>query len=131
VLQELFREMFSEMVERKDSSLVDRYYDPGFLLRTNGQVQDLAVFRAGHERVYPTSITYLVEYDDEAWVEAPSRLAGRVWITTQRPGEEPHRIEVVFTAVYRDRRIWRLWELTWPDWSQLGEFETYSQIRPR
>jgi hypothetical protein len=52
-------------------------------------------------------------------------LAARVWITTQRPGEEAHRIEVVLVAEYRAGRILRLHELTWPDWSQLSAFETY------
>jgi hypothetical protein len=33
---------------------------------------------------------------------------------------------VIFVALYRERRIHRRWELTWPDWSQLQAFETYS-----
>jgi len=69
-LQERMREMFSRMVEAKDASLVDTYYDPDFRMITNGQEQDLAEFRAGHARVYPTSITYRVEYDDDGWVES-------------------------------------------------------------
>ena len=124
-LQERMREMFTHMVEAKDASVVDAYYDPDFLLTTNGQTQDLAAFRAGHERVYPTAITYRVEYDEESWVESGDRLAARMWITTQRPGEEAHRIEVVLVAEYRAGRILRLHELTWPDWSQLSAFETY------
>jgi hypothetical protein len=31
----------------------------------------------------------------------------------------------VFVAAYRDGRILRLHELTWPDWSRLSAFETY------
>ena len=81
-LQERMREMFTHMVEAKDASVVDAYYDPDFLLTTNGQTQDLAAFRAGHERVYPTAITYRVEYDEESWVESGDRLAARMWITT-------------------------------------------------
>jgi hypothetical protein len=119
------REMFTHMVEAKDASVVDAYYDPHFLLTTNGLTQDLAAFRAGHERVYPIAITYRVEYDEESWVESGDRLAARVFITTQRPGEEAHRIEVVLVAEYRAGRILRLHELTWPDWSQLSAFETY------
>lgn len=124
-LQELAREMFTRMVEAKDASLVDAYYDPEFVLTTNGQTQNIDEFRAGHERVYPTAITYRVEYDENSWVEAGARLAARLWITTERPGEEPHRIEVVFVAEYRDGRLLRLNELTWPDWSTLAAFETY------
>ncbi len=117
--------MFTRMVEAKDASLIDTYYDPDFVLTTNGQTQDLALFRAGHERVYPTSITYRVQYDEDSWVESGDRLASRVWITAQRPGEEPRRIEVVLVAEFRHGRIVRLHELTWPDWSQLAAFETY------
>jgi hypothetical protein len=123
-LRERMREMFTRMVEAKDASLVDTYHDPAFVLTTNGQTQDLAAFRAGHERVYPTAITYRVEYDEDSWVASADRLAARVWITTQRPGEDPHRIEVVLVAAYRDGRLLRLHELTWPDWSQLAAFET-------
>ena len=124
-LRERMQEMFPRMVEAKDASLVDTYYDPGFVLTTNGQTQDLAAFRAGHERVYPTAITYRVEYDDGCWVESGDRLAARVWITTHRPDEDPHRIEVVLVAEYRDGRILRLHELTWPDWTRLAAFESY------
>jgi hypothetical protein len=91
-------EMFTRMVEAKDASLVDTYYDPAFVLITNGRSQDLETFRAGHERVYPTAITYRVEYDEDSWVESGDRLAGR---------------------------LLRLAELTWPDWSNLAAFETY------
>ena len=124
-LQERLREMFTRMVEAKDASLVDEYYDPAFELHTNGSVQDLAAFRAGHERVYPTAIRYEVEYDDEAWIATGDRLGGRVRITTTMPGEEPTRIEVVLLAGYRDGRIRWLKELTWPDWRRMGEFEDY------
>lgn len=124
-LRERMQEMFTRMVEAKAASLVDTYYDPDFVLTTNGQSQDLAAFRAGHERVYPTAITYRVEYDEDAWVESEDRLAGRLWITVGRPGEPPRPIEVVFVAAYRDGRILRLNELTWPDWSNLAGFEDY------
>lgn len=103
-LRELLKEMFSQMVVAKDITQAEKYYDPGLLLCTNGQVQDYAAFHAGHARV---------------------RLAGRMWITTARPGEKATRIEVILVASYRERRIFRLWELTWPDWSQLQAFETY------
>jgi hypothetical protein len=125
MLRELMQEMFSQMVEAKDITQVEKYYEPDFLLYTNGQVQDYESFHAGHARVYPTEISYAVEYDNDAWVEAGDRLGGRMWITTKRPAEAATRIEVIFLAVYRQRRIHRLWELTWPDWSQLGAFETY------
>jgi hypothetical protein len=78
MLRELMQEMFSQMVEAKDNSQVEKYYDPDFLLYTNGQVQDYSAFHAGHAGVYPTEISYAVEYDGVAWVEGRDRLGGRI-----------------------------------------------------
>lgn len=50
----------------------------------------------------------------------PDKVAGRVWITTSRPGEEPTRIEVVLIAAYRNGRIHRIWETTWPSWRNVA-----------
>ena len=88
-------------------------------MTTNGQVRDYPAFAAGHDRAYSTPITYQVFYDDDAWVQSPGRVAGRMWITTERPGEAPTTMEIVFIATFLDGRIHRLWELTWPDRSAL------------
>jgi hypothetical protein len=122
---ELVRAMFDRMVAVKDLAAIEAYYDPEFELTTNGRVQDYATFVAGHERVYATDIEYAVEYDDDAWVQTASQVAGRLWITTRRPGQDPTRIEVVLVARLRGGRFHRVWELTWPDWSQLPEFGRY------
>ncbi len=124
-LKDLFVEMFDRMVERKDASLIERYYHPEFQLFTNGTSQSYEDFAAGHRRVYATAINYAVRFDDDTWVVAGNRLAVRMWITTTRPDEKPTEIEVVLVAVYSDGRIHRLWELTWPDWSQLQAFDSY------
>ena len=126
--QDLLRDMFDRMVVAKDATLVDTYYDPGFVLSTNGLTQDRSAFAAGHRTVYATDIRYEVEYDEDAWVESHDRIAGRMWITTSRPGENPNRIEVVLVATVLNGRFHRLWELTWPDWSRLAAFETYQEI---
>jgi hypothetical protein len=118
-------EMFDQMVLRKDASLIERYYHPDFLLYTNGQEQAYDAFADGHRRVYATEISYDISYDDDAWVVTDDRVAGRVWITTSRPDEEPTTIEVVLIATYVDGRLYRLWELTWPDWSRLDAFDEY------
>ena len=124
-LQARMREMFDRMTVAKDITQVPVFYDSDFVLYTNGQIQDYDEFVAGHARVYPTDIEYRVAYDDEAWVETPDRLAGRVFITTSTSGRESTEIEVMFTSVWRDDRLLRLWELTWPDWSQLAELDAY------
>jgi hypothetical protein len=48
-----------------------------------------------------------------------------VWITTSRPGEQPTRIEVVLLAAFRNGRIHRIWETTWPSWRNVAALEDY------
>src|SRR6185437_2566311 len=110
----LLREMFERMVVAKNIELADRYYDPDFVMYSDGLSQNFAEFRESHRKLYETAISYAVDYDEQAWVEAADRVAGRVWITTSRPGEAPTRIELVLIAAYRDGRIHRVWETTWP-----------------
>lgn len=121
----LLREMFERMVIAKNADLIEHYYDPDFLMQSDGLSQDFDEFRDSHRKLYATSIEYAVEYDEQAWVEAPDKVAGRLWITTSRPGEQSTRIEVVVIAGYRDGRIYRIWETTWPSWREAPALEGY------
>jgi hypothetical protein len=121
----LMRGMFEQMVVHKDVSVIERFYDPSFLMYSNGVTQNFEEFSASHRTVYDTPISYAIEYDEEAWVETRDKVAGRVWITTTRPGESPTRIEVVLIAAFKDGRISRIWETTWPSWNELPAFENY------
>jgi hypothetical protein len=121
----LLKEMFERMVVAKDPTLIPAYYHPDFRMTSNGVEQGYAEFAAGHERVYDTAITYAVRYDEQAWVQAVDRVAGRLWITTSRPGRPATELEIVLVATFRDGLIHRVWEVTWPDWSTLPELEAY------
>lgn len=117
------KEMFTEMVEKKDISLFPQYYHENFFLTTNGKEMDYQEFLDSHIKYYSTPIQYEVEYQDETLVESKDKVAGRVWITTTLPDESPKKLEVILIALYKEGKIFRLWELTWPDWSQLKAFQ--------
>jgi hypothetical protein len=121
----LLREMFTHMVITKDPDAIPRYYHPEFVMFSDGVSQEYAAFEASHRGVYASEIAYAVEYDEDAWVEAADRVAARLWITTSRPGEEPTRIEVVLIATFRDGRIHRVWETTWPSWRDVAALAEY------
>jgi hypothetical protein len=121
----VLRQMFEEMVVQKDPAAIERFYDPSFVMFSNGVTQNFEDFAASHRSVYATEISYSVEYDEDAWVETPDKVAARVWITTSLPNESPTRIEVVLIAAFHDGRITRIWETTWPNWNTLPAFETY------
>lgn len=113
------------MVVAKNAELIERYYHPDFVMTSDGLTQTFAEFRDSHREIYTTGISYAIEYDEQAWVQAEDKVAGRVWITTSRPEEEPTRIEVVLIAAFRDGRIHRVWETTWPSWRNVTALENY------
>jgi hypothetical protein len=121
----LLREMFDQMVIAKNAELVERYYHPDFVMHSDGLTQDFTEFHESHRQIYSTPISYEIECDEQAWVEAEAKVAGRVWITTSRPDEKPTRIEVVLIAAFRDGRIHRIWETTWPSWRNVASLENY------
>ncbi len=119
----LLKEMFKEMVIHKKAFLIPHYYHRDFLLYTNEETMDYDAFLKTHVEIYETPIQYRVEYDEETLLEQGERVAGRIWITIQKPNEPPRRIEVMLIAQYKERKLYRLWELTYPDWSQLPAFK--------
>lgn len=123
--------MFAEMVVKKNADVIDRYYDPQFVMYSNGIKQEFAAFAAEHRKVYATDITYALEYDDDAWVSdvdgaGTGKVAGRVWVTTALPDQAPTRIELVLIVAYLRGRIRTLWELTFPHWAGLDAFKEYA-----
>jgi hypothetical protein len=117
------KEMFTEMVLKKQASKISHYYHADFLLYTNGTTMNYAEFLKSHQEYYATPIQYQIEYDEETFLENGDKLAGRIWITVKKPNQGPRKIEVVLIAQYKDHKLYRLWELTYPDWSQLPAFK--------
>ena len=120
---EKFKEMFERMVYKKDASLIPFYYHKDFVLYANDQEMDYEAYLKFHQEVYETPIQYDVVYDDETFLEQGEKIAGRVWITTRLPSGLPKKIEVIFIAQFKDDKIYRIWELTHPDWSKMSEFQ--------
>lgn len=120
---EKLKEMFQEMVLKKNADLIPFYYHKDFVLFTNDIQTDYKEFLESHQKYYATPICYQVEYDEETLLEQNEKVAGRVWITTTKPGETTKKIEVILIAQYKEDKIYRLWELTYPDWSKLAEFK--------
>jgi hypothetical protein len=127
--KELLQRMFEEMVLAKDAEACARFYDPDFVLETNGQSQDYRSFLESHRRVYATDIRYAVRYDEASWVEQGERLAVRMWISVGRGAQAPRELQVMLVATFRAGLIARLVELTWPDWSQLEALTAYDNKR--
>lgn len=117
------KEMFDEMVAKKNAALIPYYYHEQFLLYTNEQVQDYATFLNSHQEYYATDIQYQIEYDENTFFESGQKIAGRMWITASKSNEQSKKIELILIAEYKENKIYRIWELTYPDWSKLPSFK--------
>tara|TARA_R110002110_G_scaffold382834_1_gene594068 strand:- start:368 stop:787 length:420 start_codon:yes stop_codon:yes gene_type:complete len=120
---EQLKEMFTEMVVKKNASLIPKYYHPDFLLYSNGKIMDFDEMVRMHEDIYKTEIQYKVEYDEDISLEQDDKVAVRMYITTSRPDDAEKELELMLIAQYLDGKIYRVWELTFPDWSQDKKFQ--------
>lgn len=116
----LLREMFDRMVVAKNAELIEHYYDPDFLMYSDGLSQSFAKFRDSHRKLYATAISYAVEYDEHAWVEAQTRLPGgcgspRRDLARSRPASRWYSLPPTATAEFAGsgRRRGRV-GATWP-----------------
>jgi hypothetical protein len=117
------KEMFQKVTIEKNEKAIPNYYAKDFELYTNGNKFNYNEFNKLHMDIYKTAIQYKVRYDNDAFVEQGDNVAARLFITTSMPNEEPKEIEVILVAKYKGHKLYRLWELTYPDWSKMKDFE--------
>lgn len=119
----LLKEMFQKVTLEKNDKAIPVYYGKQFELYSNGKKMTYDEFLKMHHDVFKTNIQYNVRYDEDTFVEQGNKVAGRLFITTKKADEPAHEIEVILVAEYKDHKLSRLWELTYPDWSQLKAFQ--------
>lgn len=116
------KEMFEEMAVKKNVLAIPKYYHPDFLMVTNQKKMNYMENLRFHEDIYKTDIQYQFRFEPETVVEKNDRIAFRFFVTTKRPSEPAHEIEVMLIGQYKAGKIYRIWELTYPDWSKAPAF---------
>lgn len=122
----LLKDMFAKVTVAKNDKAIPEYYDKDFALYSNGKKMKYEEFLHLHQKVYETSIQYKVRYDEETFVEQGDKVAGRLFITINKPDEPTREIEVILIAEYKNDKLYRVWELTYPDWSKMKAFQKNS-----
>ncbi|TAL58701.1 MAG: hypothetical protein EPN84_12495 [Legionella sp.] len=122
-LSDNLKSMFNEVVVKKNANLISDYYDKEFLLFTNGKQMDYLQFYSSHKKIYQTNIKYSIRFDEQSFVEQGNKVAARVFITTQKDNDSAKPIEVILIAQYKKDKLYRLWEITYPDWSKMKSFK--------
>lgn len=123
---ELLKEMFNEMVIKKDVSVVPKYFHLEFLLYAHGQVWNYQDHVSKHQKIYKTPIQYAIRYQNETFIEQDEMISGRMFITLSLPNEPDKELELILIVKFKDNKIYRIWELTYPDWTQL---ETFKKVK--
>ena len=121
----LLEEMFQEVVIKKQAKLQKKYYHPEFKLYANGLIQEYKEYVKLHEDIYKTDIQYKVDIQKETVIDGPSGVSMRVFITLFKANEQPREIEVILIATFKDNLIYRIWELTYPDWTKINTFKDH------
>lgn len=116
----LLKEMFQEVTIKKNAERIKDYYHPDFRLYSNGDVMDFETFFAKHQAIYQTPIEYNVQYQDETFVLSDdNKVAARIFIRIGTPDNEPSDLEIILIAQFKEDKIFRLWEISYPDWRTL------------
>jgi hypothetical protein len=122
----LLKEMFTKVTLERNGKAIPLYYDKDFKLYSNGKIMNYEQFLKQHKAIFKTSIQYKVRYEEDTFIEQGMKISGRIFITTQSPNKPAHEIEVILIAEYKNNKLYRLWELTFPDWSQMTAFKNSS-----
>lgn len=124
------KEMFTKVVEGKNANLISKYYDKEFELYSNGKKMTYCEFLDLHTKLYAKDIKYSVAYDEETLMQEGCRVAGRLFISLKEPGMSSCKIEVILIAEYKDNKLYRLWETTYPNWEQLKALKAPTREAP-
>lgn len=122
----LLKKMFTKVTIEKNIKAIPLYYDKNFQLYSNGKTMNFNKFVQMHQAIYKTRIQYKIRYDEKTLIEQENKVAGRIFVTTKKPNEPAQEIEVLIIAEYKDNKLYRLWELTYPNWSQMKIFKETS-----
>lgn len=123
----ILKEMFDKVTVEKNDRAIPLYYDKDFEMYSNGIKMDFDEFLKMHRDIYKTSIQYKIRYDEKTFIEQGNKVAMRLFITTKNPNDMAREIEVILIGQYKNSKLYRVWELTYPDWSKIKAFSNKSK----
>jgi hypothetical protein len=119
------KQMFQDVSVDKKVHLIPEHYHKDLMLYTNNQVMDYHTFLLGHQKSCASPLVFEVSYDEDTFIEQDNRAGLRMWISVGLPGKEAHKLELMLIAHFKDGKIEKLWELSFPDWSHIPELNNY------
>lgn len=112
----IVKEMFSEFAEKLDVKKLDIYYTKNFILESNGERYSYQEYKNLEEKIYRTLKSLKVtKYDDI--FSTSNKVVSRMSIKLTHIDGKTNEFQIILIALIKDNKIDRIWELTYPSWS--------------
>jgi len=112
-----FMQMIEDTTIAKDISAIPCYYHPEFVMHSYGKTENFEEFISSHQKMFSGLTTYKFRYDEETFVENGDKIALRLWVNICQPSKAPQELEVLIIAKYKDGKIYRMWEMAYPEYN--------------
>ncbi len=111
----LVKEMWSEYAEKLDNSKLDTYFSKNFVLHSNDEHETYDQFNKEQSIVFNKLKSLKVtSYDD--LIAKDDKVIGRITIKLTSKHSKSKTSNIIFIATIKDRKIEKIWEVTYPDW---------------
>jgi ketosteroid isomerase-like protein len=111
----IVRNMFKEFAEGLDVSKLDKYYSHDFILESNTVTYDYQTYKNLETNIYKTLKSLHVQYEDI--FSTANKVTARMKITLTHKDGKVNDFYVILIARLHEGKIDRIWEITYPSWS--------------
>lgn len=112
----LVKKMFSDFAEKRDINTLDQYYSKTFVLISNHKNYDYSVYKRQQRDIFQKLKSLQVLSYDDIFAK-DNKVVSRMTIRLIMKNGDAHTFYVIFIALIHDKKIVRLWEITYPSWS--------------
>jgi hypothetical protein len=113
---QLVKEMFSQVSEKRDISKIDAYYSQDFMLVSNNDSFNYKVYKKQQADIFKILAKLEVLHYDDMFAKN-DKVVANMAIRLTLKNKTTHTFYVMLIAQIKDHKIYRIWEITYPTWS--------------
>jgi hypothetical protein len=114
---QLVKNMFTEFAEGLDINKLEIYYSKDFILESNGKSYSYEEYKNLEQQIYQKLKSLKVTHYHDIFA-CNNKVVARMSIKLNFKQGDTHEFMVYLIASIKDNKISRLWELTYPAWSE-------------
>lgn len=116
---ELVKKMIKEVTLKKRAEKIGSYYSKDFILYSNGTEIKFKDFKSKYDEIYKNPIEYVIKEPHTKIFAKNDKVTAHLLVTIKKPNVKPKELEVILIAQIKDGKIFRIWELVYPDWQRI------------